>query len=857
GETTKFEVLTQLFHNNCITGVDVCIRKPLVVTCALDCSVRVWNYDTYNLEMHKVFNEEAFSISLHPSGLFILVGFTEKLRLMNLFIDDIVIFREFSVRGCIECAFSYGGHMFASVMGNVIQLFSTYTFKNILNLKGHNGKVKSVIWSFDDNKLVSCGMDGAVYEWETTTGKRIGDSVLKTCSYSSITIAPDGKSVIAVGSDKILREIAESRIVREVPSGDLEFTTVVISRSGRMLFAGTTKGTVLSVKYPLTASGDWIEYHGHGAAVVKVKVSFDDNYLISIAEDATVNLWRIFDKEGHLKREQDFAWAEEILISHKELVEKNMTLSDLSSKIEEVRKESQYQLNQKDIIFNEKITLLTETFITKMERLKIKNQVIQNDKELEVQEHEEAIENLNKAHTEEMEHLEDSFNQKLVQEFEKFQVHQSKIVTMQEDYEKQLAEVENNKEKALEALTEYYEKKLQDMTAKLGYCNGQLRQDAREHEEVVRQIEEDCDREIQDLKHAYEQKLHKERNSNQTLKEKNAVLMRRFNSLQKEIEELRDEIKKLKSEAMKMSNNNSSLEKDITALKSNIRDRDANIQVKEADIFILKRKNNELEKFRFVLTYKIKELREQIEPRELDIKKMKEQIMGMEHELGRFHKYNGQLEFTIAELKEKLRAASGETNREKQKVHDVEAIVRKFKTELHNCIATIQDTKSFKEGIRTLYRKHVLEDNSEISSVDADIQKEFTRQKEHLERSLSILRKKLEKDSEIHKADTVKIMQENVSLIKEICDLRKELKLCRELIHDMSAAITLESHQKKTKVPDFNRRLTEPLLEKEMEEQKKIIEMQQLELKRLRDEIYDLEFSHSSRRTGQLTPLVS
>lgn len=44
-------------------------------------------------------------------------------------------------------------------------------------------------------------------------------------------------------------------------------------------------------------------------------------------------------------------------------------------------------------------------------------------------------------------------------------------------------------------------------------------------------------------------------------------------------------------------------------------------------------------------------------------------------------------------------------------------------------------------------------------SVDADIQKEFTRQKEHLERSLYVLRNKLEKDSEIHKADTVKIMQ--------------------------------------------------------------------------------------------------
>ena len=38
-----------------------------------------------------------------------------------------------------QCAFSNGGHLFASVMGNVIQLYSTTTFENINNLKGHNG----------------------------------------------------------------------------------------------------------------------------------------------------------------------------------------------------------------------------------------------------------------------------------------------------------------------------------------------------------------------------------------------------------------------------------------------------------------------------------------------------------------------------------------------------------------------------------------------------------------------------------------------------------------------------------------------------------------------------------------------
>lgn len=48
--------------------------------------------------------------------------------------------------------------------------------------------------------------------------------------------------------------------------------------------------------------------------------------------------------------------------------------------------------------------------------------------------------------------------------------------------------------------------------------------------------------------------------------------------------------------------------------------------LQEKRIYDLKKKNQELEKFKFVLDYKIKELKKQIEPREKEIKVMKEQI---------------------------------------------------------------------------------------------------------------------------------------------------------------------------------------------------------------------------------------
>lgn len=264
--------------------------------------------------------------------------------------------------------------------------------------------------------------------------------------------------------------------------------------------------------------------------------------------------------------------------------------------------------------------------------------------------------------------------------------------------------------------------------------------------------------------------------------------------------------------------------------------------LQEKRIYDLKKKNQELEKFKFVLDYKIKELKKQIEPRENEIKEMKEQIQEMEAELERFHKQNTQLDLNITELKQKLKATEREMQKERQKVRDVEAVVKRFKTDLHNCVGFIQEPKKLKDNIRELYSKYVQEsDAAEIVGIDADIQREYARQREHLERSLSTLQKKLVKDTEIHRADNVRVMQENVTLIKEINELRRELKVSRTKVHDLEVALGVERKNRRSSLAEskgssISDRHSPGVLRLNIEEETaRIIEMQKLEIKRLRD----------------------
>ncbi|XP_052776281.1 cilia- and flagella-associated protein 57-like isoform X2 [Mya arenaria] len=862
GDQAQFEVLAQAFHYGQIMGLDVCARKPLLATCSMDKSVRIWNYETCNLELYREFAEEAYSIALHPSGLYILVGFSDKLRLMNLLIDDIRTFKEFTIRGCRECAFSNGGNLFAAVHGNVIQIYSTITFDNVANLKGHNGKVRSLVWSSDDSKIVSCGLDGAVYEWESYSGKRVGESVLKSCQYTGVAVTSDGKTTFAVGSDKTLKEISDSSILREVDAGETTLSSVSLSHSGRMLFGGTAKGTLWSLKFPLTIPGEWQELQGHGSQIAKMKITYDDQYLVTVSEDASIILWKIQDKEGRgVKRDKEVGWAEEILITKSDLEEKNSMMAELKTRVDELKMENGYQLRLKDMNYNEKIKELTEKFIQEMESLKTKNQVLKTDKDKEEAKHEEEMAELMEKHSKEMTDLESANNQKLMLEYEKFQEQQAKMMKMQEDYDRQLLEMEESKQRALEELTEYYETKQQEMTTKLQQANDETRQQTHEYEETKKQIEEDADREILDIKNKYERRLRDEKEANMRLKGETGIMKKKFTSLQKEIDDHKEEIKKYQAEKAKLESIIRNLEKDILGLKKEIQERDDTIQDKEKRIYDLKKKNQELEKFKFVLDYKIKELKKQIEPRETDIKNMKEQIQEMESELDRFDKLNTQLELNITELRQKLKATDKEMHQERQRVRDKEAVVKRFKTDLHNCVGYIQDPKMLKESIKALYTKHVQEDITESASVDADIQKEYSRQREHLERSVASLRKKLAKDSEIHRADNVRIMQENVSLIKEINDLRKELKIARTQIHDLEAAI--KQNMKKEKggeYPDIYTvmlRAPNAMAESEIEERNKIINMQKLEIRKLRHEIDTGSRPSSSSRLPPMHPVDS
>lgn len=205
-----------------------------------------------------------------------------------------------------------------------------------------------------------------------------------------------------------------------------------------------------------------------------------------------------------------------------------------------------------------------------------------------------------------------------------------------------------------------------------------------------------------------------------------------------------------------------------------IRERDKQIGDKEGKIYDLKKQNQELEKFKFVLDYKIKELKAQIDPKSEAIAEMMKQIQAMDSDLEDYHRKNKQLQVNIQQLQSKQRSLQDEIVTQRKKMLESQTIIKRFKNDLHECVQFIQEPKQLKDSVAGLYKKYV-PNGIKKQELDADIQREYNRQRDYLEKSVESLKRKLLKDSDVHRQDNTRILQENVQLIREINDLRREI----------------------------------------------------------------------------------
>jgi WD40 repeat protein len=211
---TIFENVFTPFHypnsrGDCeITGIDVALWKQIVATCGKDRTLRVWNPTDKRIEIMKEFDDEPIGLSLHPTGIYVAVAFPDKVKLMSILLDEIYLCREINARQISYVKFSRGGQYFAVAIGTNLQIYQTYTGLQIATLRGHNNRIRSVLWMNYDSRIITFGAEGVVNVWElfplNKRPEHYPGSVPIQCGIGPV----DGSIVYVSLNDRQLKELS-------------------------------------------------------------------------------------------------------------------------------------------------------------------------------------------------------------------------------------------------------------------------------------------------------------------------------------------------------------------------------------------------------------------------------------------------------------------------------------------------------------------------------------------------------------------------------------------------------------------------------------------------------------------------
>ncbi|KAI9190026.1 Cilia- and flagella-associated protein 57 [Blastocladiella emersonii ATCC 22665] len=829
----KVEKLSQA-HHSAITGLDVCIRKPLLATCGADQSVRVWNFLENTMEIAKFFKSEPYSIAFHPSGLFLLVGFAEGIKLLKILLDDIRPYWEYNARGCRECRFSNGGQYFVVAHENIVTVRSTWSFDLIVTLKGHAGKVRSVAWSNDDCRLLTVAHDGVVIEWDLRTQRRVSEQSHPS-QFQTAIFSAEKAMYVGTGDGKVI-EVRESQIAREI-NVHASVSQLCVGRSGKLVVAATATGHVKAIRYPPPAAADVISLHTHNAPITRLRMSFDEQFLFTTSSDGSLCIVRIHDKElrggAGSKRDRvgDTAYSDEILALRSDVKDQLKVMNDLRQKVEEIRLENERVLEQRELTYSQKARETTERFAHDIEALATENEVLRQAYETSVIANGKRLAELRDKHMTERRKLEEGTKFKLKAEEERYRALEEALEAKRGQWHGHMNLIRNSLDEELDALRDFYSKRIEEKEIEMRGLEADLGQRRTDFLSKSLDIDSSTDQEVLQLQYYYEQRLKDERISLKQIQQENEEMHKKYDALLKKIESNKVEIQKMSQEERKLTAIIKTLEKDISGARRELQEREDTIEDKEKRISDLKKKNKELEKFKFVLDYKIVELRKQIEPREQDIVRLQGQLADMDVELAGYLKARSAMRFTRDDLLQKLAGTERELEVQQRRTAVARLVVDTLHRDVLALSQHVRDPNSLKRSVRALFHKYCgqpdppessvadlqdtppaspakakphissapgrlgsnTEDGASSSSAAATPQRRkqtrsrnkpgaFTderdqelRQRDLLEKTLSTVQRKFTKQVAARENETQKLIDENVQLTSEVNKLRKEL----------------------------------------------------------------------------------
>ena len=447
----------------------------------------------------------------------------------------------------------------------------------------------------------------------------------------------------------------------------------------------------------------------------------------------------------------------------------------MKNRIEIAKQNKEAAVLQEQDRKNKKIQELNQEIENKdIENSNRYEQLLEAKKEME-RLNQDKIKTMCQSHELEMERRRQDYRDKQEADTQRFNELQAQKDEESRKFEERLNELSLHHEKIIKELKQDQQIQLDRQVQDTNRLKENIEKMMNDHKKEREKIEEDTWNKIDVLKDKNKEELAKIIDQGMQSKCKLTLIHNNFRKTRAEREGKEKEIEQKQEDLSLLIKDTRNLVQNIDSQIGELKERDTTIKDKDHRIVDLKKKTQELEKFKFVLDYKIKELKRDIGPRELDIQKLNEQTNKMRQELRHFDRVNQNLALIVDDLRMRQEGLTNEVKNLRTKLDEQQSFKKKFKDDVFECLHHITDFKKLKAGVIRLHKKYVKEEVKNEAG-DTDLHREYASKRRYLENNVNYLRQMLQKDQEVHKKDHSKIMSENVILLQEINDQRKEVK---------------------------------------------------------------------------------
>ena len=771
-------------HSDKITFMDCCVRKPLIATCSSDKTVKIWDYEKKKLVHSLAFSEEAFAVAFHPSGYHLVLAFTDKIQLINLYLrskDHQSNFKEYAVKSCKFLKFNHGGNLLAVASGDsspeiIIYRFYEMSTNPIHRFKGHTGIIRCFEWAPDDLSLYSCAATGMIYKWNVKDGerkeiipKRIANVNDMCISYDN-SVTSNGLSysiLLAVDEAESLREFNGMNNAMRTEPGPV-FGCVVKSAEKKMIFAGvrdTVKdGLVYFYRHPLSPKETDISYAHNSLGIRRMLLTPKDRYLVTAGMDGTIIMFEVEDKDARAGASLGVEFKDYcpfILVTQAEVSELN---SQKALAIGQINNETSQGAGNLDLtgVSADNAIKSNNEFHKMKSNNEEKLEALRKELRTKEEDRKKQIENEVAAHKSKMKELEVYSTGNLGDKQDMIKILEKQMFSNERMFQEKMAAKEREHAAEMRELDRNFQERLLKEQDERRRIEEDIAETEAKNAKELTQIGSEAKNETiglekryKDDENSFKNKQIKLKNEYQSNEKKQTKNKNKKNQLEEE------RLEALKRQAQ-VSEQHNELKRIIGALENKLRDKNVIITNSEKKIYDQKKRTGELEKFKYVLDFKIKELKKDMLPREKEIGILKALTLKEDKELKDLHSVQKALKEMVERLESEETGLVKKIDKQKKELIHKEGYIKRFKTELFNAIQLIQKYPELVEELKKMNRNP-----RKLNEIDEDIGQEYKSQTKHLELAGNRMKKNLELNDRMHKTIIQDQMDANRGLIVE------------------------------------------------------------------------------------------